>query len=220
MKELRRIQANPDNSILLVIDMQKEQKPWKEKVRSLYAGTYDPNWELSTMEAIVPAVRPLVDRAHEAGVPVIYVQSTRNPREPEFTVFEHHPMLQIGTWHSEFFDELMPEPRDFIVRKWCHDPWYETDLERVLDGLVPDPTKCQAIITGGSINGCAGFGTAGFFIRNYQAIVVLDAVYGSSPTAAANYFSRISYPTLPNVYLTKSDLVQFSRVDEPVAAGR
>ena len=213
MKELRRIQANPDNSILLVIDMQKEKKPWKDKERGLYAGGYDPNWELSTMEAIVPAVRPLVDRAHE-----VYVQSIRNHREPEFTVFEHHPMLRIGTWHSEFFDELMPEPRDFIVRKWRHDPWYETDLERILDGLVSDPTKCQAIITGGAITGCAGFGTAGFFIRNYQAVVVLDAVYGG-PTAAANYFSRTSYPTFPNVYLTKSELIQFSRVAEPVAAG-
>ncbi|MCH7566056.1 MAG: hypothetical protein IH787_00075 [Nitrospirae bacterium] len=37
--------------------MQKEQKPWKEKVRRLYAGAYDPNWELSTMEAIVAAGR-------------------------------------------------------------------------------------------------------------------------------------------------------------------
>ena len=106
-----------------------------------------------------------------------------------------------------------------LVRKWCHDPWYETDLERVLDGLVSDPTKCQAIITGGAITGCAGFGTAGFYIRDYRAVVVLDAVYGG-PTAAANYFSRTSYPTLPNVYLTKSDLVQFSGVDEPVPAGR
>ena len=209
MKELRRIQANPDNSILLVIDMQK--------VRG--GGLPEPNEERLTREAVIPAVRPLVDRAHEAGVPVIYVQSIRNHREPEFTVFEHPLMLQIGTWHSEFFDDLMPEARDFIVRKWCHDPWYETDLERVLDGLVPDPTKCQAIITGGAIPGCAFFGTAGFYIRDYRAVVVLDAVYGR-PMAAADYFSRTRYPTFPNVYLTQSDLIQFSRVAEPVAAGR
>ena len=219
MKEPRKIQANPDNAILLVIDMQKEKKPWKDKERGFYAGGYDQNWDLSTMEAIVPAVRPLVDRAHEAGVPVIYVQSIRNHQEPEFRVFEHPLMLQIGTWHSEFFDELMPQPQDFIVRKWCHDPWYETDLERILDGLVSDPTKCQAIITGGAITGCAGFGTAGFYIRGYQAVVVLDAVYGG-PTAAANYFSRTSYPTFPNVYLTQSELIKFSKVAEPVAAGR
>lgn len=218
MKDLRNIQATLNNSILLVIDMQKEKKPWKDKERGLYAGAYDPKWELSTMEAIVPAVQPLVDRAHEAGIPVIYVQSIRNHREPEFTVFEHPLMLQIGTWHSEFFDELIPEPRDFVVRKWSHDPWYETDLERILDGLVSDPTKCQAIITGGAITGCAGFGTAGFFIRNYQAVVVLDAVYGG-PAAAANYFSRTSYPTFANVYLTKSNLIHFSNVAEPVVGG-
>ena len=216
MKDLRRIQVTPDNSILIVIDIQKQVSLGR-------GGIPEPNPELSTKTAIIPAVRRLMDMAHEAGVPVIHVQSVRNHREPEFTVYEmdlSYPvdLLKIGTRHSEFFDEVAPEPQDFIVRKWCHDPWYETDLERILDGLVADPTKCQAIITGGAITGCAGFGTAGFYVRNYQAVVVLDAVYGG-PTVAANYFSRTSYPTFPNVYLTRSDMIEFSRVPEMAVTG-
>ena len=121
-----------------------------------------------------------------------------------------------GTWYSQIVDELTPEPGDIVVRKWCHDPWYETDLERVLLGLVPDPTKCQVLISGGAMIGCAFFGATGFYIRNYRSVLVLDAGYGN-PTLAAEHFSRSQYPIYPNIALTHSDLIQFSKVEQPVA---
>lgn len=209
MKPLQRVQANPSNAILVVIDMQKE--------RNMRGGpsTDEPNPHLSTREAIVPAVRGLVDRAHDAGVQVVYLQSVRNHLEPEFTIFEYNHILKIGTWNSEFIDELTPLPQDIIVRKWCHDPWHETDLERVLMGLVPDPTRCQALITGGGALGCAFFGAMGFYVRNYWTVLVLDGMYGG-PVSTANYFSRTHYPTYPNVLVSRSDLIEFSPAREPL----
>ena len=213
MKELRSIQANADNSILVVIDMQKGQ------VSKTYWSDVEPNPEKSTSTAIIPTVRRLVDQAHEARVPVISVYSVRNHRGPEYTLFQYTPGLGVGNQESEFFDELMPEPQDTIVRKWCYNPWHETDLERVVEELVPNPAKCQVLITGGGAVGCAYFATMGFYVRNYQAVLVLDALY-SGPMAAAEHLSRMSYPAYPNVFLSRSDLIEFSAVAEPAMASR
>ena len=212
MKELRRLQVHQDNSILMVIDIDNE-------THRAVGGLPEPNAERSTKRAIIPTVRRLIDCAHDAGVQVIYVQSVRNHREALFTVFKHKLTRRIATKSSEIVDELTPEPRDIIVRKWNHDPWYQTDLERVLDGLVPEPTRCQALITGGAGTGCAFFGIMGFYVRNFQTIFVLDAVY-SGPTVVANHLSRTSYPTYPNIYLSRSDLIEFAKVPERATAVR
>ena len=212
MKPLQRIQANPANSIVIVIDIQNEFcKP---------GGVLFPENRSEDAPTLIPAARRVIDGAGAVGVPVIYVQSVHTLLEPEFTVFDWSPRhTKYGTWNAEFVDELTPEPRDIIVRKWTHDPWYKTDLQRILDGLVPDPTKCQAIITGGAMIGCAHLGGSGFYIRNYQTVFVMDAVYGR-PMMGAEHFSRTSYPTYPNVYFSRSDLIEFSKVPDPVPAGR
>ena len=206
MRKLRRIQARPDNSILMVIDIDYE-------TNETVGGLPEPNPEASTKPAIVPTVRRLIDSAHQAGVQVIYVQSVRNHREPQFTLFKHAATRKIGTRSSQIVEELTPEPRDIIVRKWNHDPWYQTDLERVLDGLVPEPTKCQVLITGGAGTGCAFFGTMGFYIRNFQTIFVTDAIYGR-PIVASRHLSRTAYPTYPNIHLSRSDLIEFAHATE------
>ena len=212
MKELQRFQAWPDNSILMVIDIDNETGKGPE-------GPVGPIEHISTKEMIIPKVRKLIDQAHEVGVQVIYIQSVRTHLEPQFTVFDYHHMTRkIGTRASAIVDELTPESRDIVVRKWYHDPWFETDLERVLTGLVPDPTRCQALITGGAGTGCAFFGFNGFYVRNFQTVIVMDAVYGG-PMIAAAHFSRTNYPTYPNVFLTKAELIEFSKSPEPVPAG-
>ena len=217
MKELRSIQANPDNAILVVVDMQKEQPDFVSKPQWWGANEWNPR--PSTAPAIIPAVRGLVDKAHESGVRVIYTQTSHTHQEPRYTVFGAEALYKIGTRGWENYDELAPEPRDIVVRKGSQNPWYETDLEQVLVALVPDPTKCQVLITGGGAVGCAYFATMGFYVRNYQAVLVLDALY-SGPMGAAQHLSRMSYPAYPNVFLSRSDLIEFSTVAEPAMASR
>lgn len=207
MKPLQQVQVHPANSLLVVIDIQKEQN-----MRGF--PTKEPNAHLSTREAIVPVVRRLIEQARETGVRVLHVQSVRSHLEPEFTVFEYNPILKIGTEAAEFFDEVAPLPREVVVRKWCHDPWYETDLERLMQGLYPEPTRWQVLVTGGAAIGCALFGAMGFAIRGYRTFMVLDGLYGG-PTMAAEYFSRTRYPTFPNVLLTRSQHIEFSSEEAP-----
>lgn len=202
------VRADATNSLLLIVDIQKEQDRW---IRGEDQKTINPDHERK--REIVPIVRDLAERARNAGVHVVYTQSIRNGTEPEFTVFGRIPILQVGTWHSEMAEELTPQPKDLVVRKWGPDPWYQTDFERVLRGLFPDPTKCNVIVTGGSVTGCAYFGIMGLYARNYRMTILTDCVYGPIQQAV-NHFSRTTYPTYPNIKLSRSDLIAFSAAPE------
>lgn len=209
MKPIEAIQATPATAILFIIDVEKEPS-FGGASTTLPPALDTPGQPRATIRGIVPVIRGLLDTAHQSGVRVIYIQSVRNHCEHQFTVYSTTPRhLKIGTPASEFCDEIAPNGKDIVVRKWDHDPWFETDLERVLLGVVPDPTQCQALITGGSITGCAFHAALGFHARHYRPVIIMDAVYGSA-TAAGNYFSRTRYPTYPNVRLTRSDLIDFS----------
>ena len=210
MKELQQLQVDATNSALLIVDVQKEPDNYRD--------VPDPDRK----RRIVPTVRGLVDRARAAGVRVIYSQSIRNGEEPEFTVFGRVPILQVGTWHSEILDEVQPAPEDIVVRKWGPDPWHETDCERIFRGLFPDPTKCKVLVTGGSITGCAYFAVMGLYVRGYQVVIVTDAIYEYSIAQALGHFSRTTYPSYPNIVLSRSDLIEFQKVPslEPQTAGR
>lgn len=218
MKPIQAVQADPSNAILFIIDVEKEPS-WGGPTLPAQPAVLQPaGSRRATAASIVPTIRGLIDRCHAAGVRVIYIQSVRNHTEHQFTVYSTMPRhLKIGTPASEFFDEIRPNGMDIVVRKWDHDPWFETDLERVLAGVVPDPTRCQALITGGSINGCAFHAMLGFHARNYRVAMIMDAVYGSADAAAA-YFSRPQYPTYPNITLTTAELITFSAGTAPERA--
>jgi hypothetical protein len=53
----------------------------------------------------------------------------------------------------------------------------------------------------------------GFYIRNFQTIFVTDAIYGR-PIVASRHLSRTAYPTYPNIYLSRSDLIEFAHPTE------
>ena len=203
MKDLQEVRVEPATGALVIIDIQKEQD------RFIRGEGFDvPNPDHERKSAIVPVVQGLAERARSSGARVIYTQSIRTGYEPEFTVFGRIPVLQVGTWHSEMVDELQPRAQDIVVRKWVPDPWRETDFERVFQGLFPNPSECTVLITGGSITGCAYFGVMGFHIRGYRVGIVTDGVYGPI-TQAMRHFSRTVYPTFPNIFLTRSDLILF-----------
>ena len=209
---LSEVQVSAEDSVLVIIDIQKESDNF---VRG--EEYTEPNPEHENREAIVPTVRRLIDDAKHTGIPVIYVQSVRNHREPDFAVFGRIPILKLGTWHSEYADDIAPTGRDIVVRKFGADPWDETDLEPVLNAFVSDPSKCKVLLTGGSITGCALYGVLGFHVRNYQVVVLMDAVYGPRQEAA-DYFSRSQFPTFPNIILSRTDLVEFLPADDVTRA--
>lgn len=210
MKEITEARIDPKTSALLIVDMQKE----------IVADRRAPDPDRK--RRILPTLRALAERAREAGVRVVYTQSVRTGQEPEFTVYGRRPVLVLGTPGCEIMDELGPDRRDVVVRKWCADPWHQTDMDRVFEVLLPEPPRSTVLLTGGSISGCAYFAITGLHVRGYRIAIVTDAIYEYSVAQALRHLSRTTHPRYPNVTFTRSDLITFSRSPEPqlAAVGR
>jgi len=200
MKPLQSIYINHRNAILIVVDMQNEFCKPGGKVY----------FEISKeiVPAVISNIRKVMERVRCAGIPIIYIQSVRTLQEPEFTVFGVPPALQINTWASDIVDELKPQQGDTVIQKFSHDPFYRPDLDKVLMGLVPDPTRCYAVVTGGAINVCLYHTVMGFHLRNYWTVVPVDCTYYLSDAGKKRALGQFSEErAYPNVLLSRSDLV-------------
>jgi nicotinamidase-related amidase len=209
MKALQRIQINPENAILIIVDMENE---FCKAGGKLYTET-----SARIMPEVISAIQGLAERTRRAGIPIIYIQSVRTLQEPEFTVFGMEPHLELGTWSAEIVDELRPNEGDVVVQKFSHDPFYKPDLDLVLQRLVPDPTRYYAVVTGGAINVCVYHTVMGFHLRSYWTVVPVDSVYYLSDSGNQRALEQFSeHAPYPNIFLSRSDLIEVSPV--PAAA--
>ena len=146
-----------------------------------------------------------------AGIPLVYIQSVRTHDEPEVTVFGYPKRMKIGTWDVEIVDDIKPHPGDIVVQKFSHDAFFQTELDTVLERLVPDPTTHHALVVGGATNLCVYHAVMGFYLRNYWTVVVTDGVYCRTDEARDRAFQQFSDRSYPNIFLTTSDLVHIVR---------
>ncbi len=204
MKQFQRVILHPGSSIVVIVDMENEFcKP---------GGKFYQESNGPLLNNVIGNISALAQKARAAGIPVLYIQSVRTLREPEFTVFHREPHLEIGTWASRIVPELQPCPDDTGVQKYSHDPFFGTRLDEVLAGLVPDPSRCCAVITGGAVNVCVYHATLGFYLRNYWTVLVEDAVYYGLPGGKDVALTMLSWRSYPNVFLTQSHLIDMSDV--------
>ncbi len=202
MKALQNIYINPQNSILIIVDMENDfSRP---------GGKRFPSPREKTVPPVIAAIQGLTERVRQAGIPIIYIQSVRTLNEAEFTVFGRTPYLKLGSWGPEIIDELKPHPGDTIIQKFCHDPFYNTNIDQVLPGLVPDPTRCFAVVTGGGISTCVRHTVMGFHLRNYWTVVPVDCVVYTVESDKERTFAHFSQGGYPNIFLSSSDLIEIS----------
>jgi nicotinamidase-related amidase len=74
---------------------------------------------------LVANARTLIDAAHAAGQPVIFVQHCDAKGEP----------FEEGTPHWQFHERLTPEAGDLVVKKHASSAFENTDLKAKLDAL-------------------------------------------------------------------------------------
>lgn len=129
------------NKALVVIDVQ----------RGVFAEAHD-------RDAVVARIAALVERAREAGTPVIWVrhQSEELP--------EGSPQWQI-------VDELQPAPGEAIVEKKYGDSFEDTDLEAILANAGVG----ELVVSGGQTDACVRSTIHGGFTRGYDITLVGDA---------------------------------------------
>jgi len=202
MKSPQQVNINPANAILVIVDMQnKFCRP---------GGRWFTETSAAVVPGVITAVSSLVTKARGAHIPIIYIQSVRNNREPAFLAFDDEPQPEDDAWGNEIIDEIKPGEGDIIIQKSSHDSFYQTELDRVLDKLVTDPGHCQALITGGAINVCAYHAVLGFHVRQYWTVVPIDAVYYSRREGKDLAMEMLSWRAYRNVFFSRTDLIEVS----------
>lgn len=209
MKSLQNIYINKSNAILVIVDAENEFcKPGGKRYAEASAQTVPP---------VISAIRGLMEQCRNADIPVIYIQSVRSLKEPEFTVFGKKPFLEAGTWAVEIVEELKPRSGDPVIPKYCHDPFHETNLEEILKELTPDPTKYYAIMTGGATEVCLYHAVLGFYIRNYWTVVPVDGTFSISESGKQVALEQFSLRSYRSIFLSRTDLIEVTQDPTKIA---
>jgi nicotinamidase-related amidase len=135
------ILANRPNTALLVIDVQN--------------GVVGEAYE---RDAVVANVGALVEKAHQEGVPVIWVQHSDEG-------------LARGSDEWRIVPELSPGDAEPLIEKNYGDSFEDTSLETVLAGLGAG----RLVIAGAQTDACIRSTLHGAIARGYDAILVSDA---------------------------------------------
>jgi nicotinamidase-related amidase len=162
------ITIDPKTTALLIQDMQNE----------LIKGGGMPVQPLTGVEIIANSAR-LLEKAREAGMPVIYVVVNRRPDRrdaprPPFgapaSAADGGPRLTAGSHDAEVVEELAPQPADPVVIKHTTSPFNTTDIEVYLRrfGIT------TLILTGYSTTGVVEGSLRDARDKDYDCVVVRD----------------------------------------------
>ena len=127
---------DPSRTAVVVVDM---QNGFCHPDGSLYA---EPS------EAAIDPVSTLVDRAHDAGVQVVYTRDVHPPEQfddahyyDEFDRWGEH--VVEGSWEAELVDSLDVHSADHVVEKHTYDAFHQTELG---DSSTPTASKISFFV--------------------------------------------------------------------------
>jgi nicotinamidase-related amidase len=118
----------------------------------------------------------LKERAHEAGVPVIYVNDNFGRWRSDFKRIVTH-CLGDNVRGAAIAKLLKPDEDDYFVLKPKHSGFFSTALELLLDYLGAR----KLILTGFAGNNCVLFTANDAYMRDYELIIPADCTASISP---------------------------------------
>jgi nicotinamidase-related amidase len=121
-------------------------------------------------QAILPALRRLIDGAREAGVLVVYATDAHTPDDTELAKWPPHAMR--GTRWAEIVPDLAPRPGDLVLEKTTYSPFVSTRIDEELRqrGIT------RLYVTGLHTDCCARHTSGDAFQRGYDLVWVTDAL--------------------------------------------
>ena len=168
--------VDPARTALLVIDMQNDfvhpdgangkwiRDRWEVDGTPLEA-------RVNPMDTIVERVIRLVEAARAAGVPVIWAKIVNTPdTDARYWLSEGWKFCQEGTWGTEWYRGLGPNPGETEIVKRRHSAFYGTDLDLILRRLGVEGVVLAGTATHGCVEGTARDAMA----RDYWAVVAGD----------------------------------------------
>lgn len=158
--------VDPQHAVLVVIDMQNDF------CHDEGAKAQD-GQDVSSIQAIVPAMQKLVDGARAAGVPVVFTQAAHNQWTDSEVRLERHvdnvPNCVDGTWGADFYG-VLPTEQDMVLKKARYSAFVGTDLDLVLR----HKDVRSVIVTGTATNTCVESTGRDAFMRDYYVVAVED----------------------------------------------
>jgi len=121
-------------------------------------------------QAILPALRRLVEGAREAGVLVVYATDAHTPEDTELAKWPPHAMK--GTKWAEIVPELAPQPGDLVLPKTTYSPFVSTRI----DDELRSRGITRLYVTGLHTDCCARHTSGDAFQRGYDLVWVTDAL--------------------------------------------
>jgi nicotinamidase-related amidase len=193
-----KVRLDPGSTALVIIDMENEFcKPGGK--------LYHPD----AVDEVIPKMKDFLTRCRGAGAQRIFVRSVRFPDSPEFSRFGQPPILQEGTWNSEYIGELAPEKGEAVVQKNTHDCFYKTEMDSLLREWKIHPETHSIVVGGINAHICVYHAVVGFHVRHYNVVVPLDCCAGPAPGRAMLETQMADPAYSYNVKLTSSSQIEF-----------
>lgn len=142
------------NTALLVIDVQQELF---EKSTPIYQA-----------DTLLGNICALIERAHDAGVPVFFIQHSSDK------------ILLRGTDGWQLHPRLEPQAADRVVEKHHGNAFEKTELKAALDSLSVEKLVLAGLVT----HGCVKATCQGALKLGYDVTLASDAHSSFSPKAA------------------------------------
>lgn len=193
MNTERTIELSPQNSALIIVDMQAE-------------GCERHG---ATLKPVIQNIRNLLDRFRECDGKIIHVQSVRTKDHPEFTFFGKEYSLIEDSPAVEFVESLEPAANEPLVKKYSHDCFYQTAMEEQLKKFDLRPCRDHIVVTGIGSNNCVYHAVIGFHIRNYWVHVPEDCIHASRAEGQQFALSQFRSPAYDfNVSVTRAENIK------------
>ena len=140
----------------------------------------------------VSKTRELIDVAHDAGVPIVFVKEVHRPDHIDFGreldgsedvhCIETDPL-------TDYAKAMDPRPTDYFIAKRRYSCFFGTDLEILLKGLKAN----TLVLTGGLTDVCVHYTFVDAHQHDYFCRVVEDCVAGSSQRAHDGALEAMEY---------------------------
>jgi nicotinamidase/pyrazinamidase len=124
------------------------------------------------IEEIVPEISSLIDQAHKAGSPVIFVNDAHDPDDIEFKQWGEHAVA--GSAGAEVVPELGPSKGDHVLTKKKYTVFYETGLQVLLEKMGIE----HVVIVGTVTNICVMVSAIEALMMGFKVTVPRKAVKG------------------------------------------
>jgi nicotinamidase-related amidase len=163
------------NTALLVIDVQR--------------GLFEHPTPIHEANALLANINLLIDRAHAAHVPVVYIQHSTDK------------VLLEGTDEWKLHPDIQPLPTDLMIRKHHGNSFEETPLKAELDRLHVG----KLVIVGLTTHGCVQATCAGAHELGYDTVLVKDAhsdYYENARTLIDEYNEKASKGSIVRLQTT------------------